>query len=100
MARRLSPVASSKSPGICLIEKKLGLRERSDSEYDSEANVSWRAQERETITLTNVGGSLGDGFFDNIESYSTYLLLICFCPFASDLFLPISFLMTWRAQEA
>jgi len=57
------------SPDIHLIEKKRG---RSDSEYDSEANFRHGGCKRcETMTPTAVGGSLGDDFFDDIESCST-----------------------------
>jgi len=60
------------SPGIHLIEKKRGLRDRSDSEYDFEANFRHGGHKRrETITPTTFGGSLGDDFFDDIESCST-----------------------------
>ena len=62
------------SLGIRLIDKKWGLRDGSDSEYDSEANFKHGAHKRhETITPTNIGVILGDDFFNDIESYSTEL---------------------------
>ena len=72
MVKHLSLVASFESPGIRLIDKKRGLRDRSDSDYDSEANFKheWRKR-HETITPTNMGVSLGDDFFDDKESCLT-----------------------------
>ena len=59
-----------KSPGIRLIDKKQGLRDESDNEYDSEAKFRHEGRKRrETITPSNVGVSLGDDLFDDIESY-------------------------------
>jgi len=46
----------------------MGLRDGSDSEYDSEANFRHGGCKRhETITLANIGVSLGYEFFDDIE---------------------------------
>ena len=60
------------SPGIQLIAKKRGLRDGSHSEYDFETNFRHGEHKRhETITCTNIGVSLGDYFFDDIESSST-----------------------------
>jgi len=57
------------SPGIRLFKKK---RDGSDSEYDSGANFRHEGCKRcETITPTTIRGSLGDDFFDDIESCST-----------------------------
>jgi len=60
------------SSDIRLIENKWGLRDRSDSEYDSEANLRHGGHKRhETMTPTTVRGSLRDDCFDDIESCST-----------------------------
>jgi len=79
------------SPGIHLIEKKQGLRDMSDSEYDFEANFRHGGRKRrETVTPTTFGGSLGDDFFDDIETCSTESInLDEVTPF--DLLLPFFF---------
>jgi len=59
------------SSGIHLVDKKWGLRDESDSEHDSEANFRHGCKRHETVTPTNIGVSLGDDFFHDIESYST-----------------------------
>jgi len=62
------------SPGIRLIDNKWGLRDRSDSEHDSEANFRHGGRKRhETITPTNIEVSLGDDFVYDIEGCSTKL---------------------------
>jgi len=59
------------SPGIRLIEKKWGLRDVSDSEYDSDANFRHGGRKRpETMTPTTFKGSLRDEFFNDIKSRS------------------------------
>ena len=62
------------SPSIRLIDKKCGLRDECDNEYDSEANFrhGWR-KGHETITPTNIEVSLGDDFVYDIEGCSTKL---------------------------
>jgi len=48
---------------IRLVNNKWGLRDRSDSEHDLEANFRHRGLKRyETVTPTNIGVSLGDDF--------------------------------------
>ena len=60
------------SSRIHLIDKKQGLRDGSNSEYDSEANFRHGGRKRhETITPTNIGVGLRDDFFYEIESCST-----------------------------
>ena len=51
------------SPGILLMNKKRGLKGKSDSEYDPETNFTHGGRnKRETMTPTIVRGSLGDDF--------------------------------------
>jgi len=82
------------SPSIRLIDKKCGLRDECDNEYDSEANFrhGWR-KGHETITPTNIGVSFRDDFFDDIESCSieptnlddvALFYLFCQFPFIRD----------------
>ena len=59
------------SPSIRLIEKKRSVGDRSESEYDSEANFRNGGRKRcEAMTPTTVGRRLGDDFFDDVESCS------------------------------
>jgi len=79
------------SPGMHLLDKERGLRDRSNSEYYSEANFRHGGcKKRETITPKNVGGNLGDDFFDDIESCLTELVNLDEVP-SFDLLLPFSF---------
>jgi len=61
------------SPSIHFVYKKWGLRDGSDSEHDSEANFKHGGHKRHETVPTDIGLSLEDDFFDDIETYLTEL---------------------------
>jgi len=62
------------SPKIRLTDKERGLVEGSDSNHDSEVNIKYGGHNRrDTVTLRDTGVSLGDDFFDVVETSSNEL---------------------------
>ena len=60
------------SPSIYLVYKKRDLRDESDSEHDSKANIRHGGCKRhKTVTHTNIRLSLEDDCSDDIKSCST-----------------------------
>jgi len=60
------------SPGLRLVNKKWGLTDGSNNEHDFEANSRYGGpKRRETVSPIDIRVSLGDDFFNDIESCST-----------------------------
>ena len=59
------------SPAIRLTDNKGGIAEGNDSEHDLEANFRHGGHKRsEIVTLRDIGVSLGDDLFEDVESCS------------------------------
>ena len=78
------------SPSIHLVDKKWGLRDqRTASMIPSQNFRHRRCKRHNTMTLTKVGGSLKDDFFDDIEGFSIELANIDKVVFVLDFLSPL-----------